>query len=77
MSHDRVFVIAIIGYSLYLYGSKNLLEVRHLVRYLFGWLPFGWTSDLAYFFTDDTVLFVVSLALPIILFSGISFRIKL
>jgi hypothetical protein len=76
MSSERVFGIAIVGYSLYLYGSKNLSEVRHLVRFIFGWLPFGWPTDLAFFFTDDTVLFSVCLIVPFILFSGF-FRFKL
>jgi len=76
MSQERVFGIAIFSYSLYLYSSKNLLEVRQLVRYLFGWLPFNWSFELSYFLSGQIVLPIICFVVPFILFSGL-FRIRL
>ena len=74
MSQERIFFIAIMSYSLYLYGSKNLLEVRQLVRSVFGWLPFDWSFELSYFLSGKIVLPVICFFVPFILFSRIRFR---
>jgi len=76
MSQERVFGIAIISYTLYLVASKNLYETRHFFRFIFGWLPFNWSFELSYLFTDDTILLIVCFAVPFVLFSGF-FRIRL
>jgi hypothetical protein len=76
MSQERVFGITILSYTLYLYSSKNLSEVRQLVRYLFGWLPFNWSFELSYFLAGQIVLPIICFVVPFILFSGF-FRIRL
>lgn len=76
MSQERIFGIAIVSYSFYLYGSKNLSEVRQLVRYIFGWLPFDWSFGLSYFLSGQIVLPIICFVVPFILFSGF-FRIRL
>lgn len=71
---DRVFGIAILSYTLYLYSSKNLSEARHFFRYVFGWLPFDLGFELSYFLTGQIVLPIICFVVPFLLFSGIRFR---
>jgi hypothetical protein len=76
MYSERVFAIAIVGYTMYLIAVDNLHAVQKFIRSVFFFLPFGWPFDIARFFTGDIVLLVISLTIPFILFSGF-FRFRL
>lgn len=76
MSSERVFGIAIVGYTTYLIAINNLYVVQKFIRSVFFFLPFGWPFDIARALTNDTFLLIFCLGIPFILFSGF-FRIKL
>jgi hypothetical protein len=76
MYSERVFGIAIVGYTTYLIAIDNLYAVQSFIRSLFFFLPFGWPFDISRALTNDTFLLVFCLAVPFLLFSGF-FRIKL
>lgn len=76
MSQERVFGIAIAGYSLYLVAADNLYQVRQIIRQFTFWLPHELSMNLSYILTDNTILLIFCMGLPFILFSGL-FRIRL
>ena len=76
MSSERLFGIAIVGYTIYLIAMDNIYSVKHFIRSVFFFLPFGWSFDVSRAITNDTFLLIFCIAIPFLLFSGL-FRIRL